>query len=82
MALALASRHTPRRAQARTQAADLDDADGNPPIRSPIDLVESQREGWAEDLRFRNPVTDTIKTRVNACEHLGEFAVCSGTFLG
>ncbi len=59
---------------------DLKDADGKPLIRMLVDLVKTKGKGWTEEVKFRNPVTDKIQTRVNYCERQADFAVCSGVF--
>lgn len=58
----------------------LKDADGKPLIKMIVDLALAKGQGWTEEVKFRNPVTDMIQVRVNYVERMGDFVVCSGVF--
>ena len=42
--------------------------------------AKEKGKGWTETVKFRNPVTDQIQTRVNYIERVGDYAVGSGVF--
>jgi cytochrome c len=58
----------------------LKDPDGKPLVKMLVDLAKDKGAGWTETVKFRNPVTEKIQTRVNYVERVGEFAVGSGVF--
>ena len=58
----------------------LKDPDGKPLVKILVDLAKEKGKGWTETVKFRNPVTDQIQTRVNYIERVGDYAVGSGVF--
>jgi signal transduction histidine kinase len=58
----------------------LKDPDGKPLVKILVDVAKDKGQGWTETVKFRNPVTDKIQTRVNYIERVGDFAVGSGVF--
>ena len=58
----------------------MKDPDGKPLIKILLDVAKDKGKGWTETVKFRNPVTDKIQTRVNYVERVGELAVGSGVF--
>ena len=58
----------------------LKDPDGKPLVKMLIDVAKDKGHGWTDAVKFRNPVTDKIQTRVNYIERVGEYAVGSGFF--
>jgi signal transduction histidine kinase len=58
----------------------MKDPDGKPLIKMLLDVAKDKGKGWTETVKFRNPVTDKIQTRVNYIERVGDFAVGSGYF--
>ena len=43
-------------------------------------VQQAKGHGWTETVKFRNPTTDKIQTRVNYIERVGDVAVGSGVF--
>ena len=58
----------------------LKDPDGKPLVQMLVDTAKNKGHGWTEPVKFRNPVTDKIQTRVNYIERVGDVAVGSGVF--
>jgi len=58
----------------------LKDADGKPLVRMTIDIAKDKGQGWTAPVKFRNPVTDKIQTRVSYIERLGDTAIGSGVY--
>ena len=58
----------------------LKDPDGKPLVKMLVDVAKDKGHGWTDTVKFRNPVTDKIQTRVNYIERVGDFAVGSGVF--
>ena len=58
----------------------LKDPDGKPLIQMLVDVAKTKGRGWTDTVKFRNPVTDKIQTRVNYIERVGDVAVGSGVF--
>ena len=58
----------------------LKDPDGKPLVKILVDMAKDKGQGWTETVKFRNPVTDKIQTRVNYIERVGDVAVGSGVF--
>ena len=58
----------------------LKDPDGKPLVKMLVDVAKEKGNGWTDTVKFRNPVTDKIQTRVNYIERVGDFAVGSGVF--
>jgi signal transduction histidine kinase len=58
----------------------LKDPDGKPLVQMLVDLAKDKGKGWTDTVKFRNPTTDQIQTRVNYIERVGDYAVGSGVF--
>ena len=58
----------------------MKDPDGKPLIKMLVDVAKDKGKGWTDTVKFRNPVTDKIQTRVNYIERVGDIAVGSGVF--
>ncbi len=58
----------------------LKDPDGKPLVQMLVDVAKTKGHGWTDDVKFRNPVTDKIQTRVNYVERVGDIVVGSGVF--
>ena len=58
----------------------LKDPDGKPLIKMLVDVAKDKGNGWTDTVKFRNPITDKIQTRVNYIERVGDYAVGSGVF--
>jgi signal transduction histidine kinase len=58
----------------------MKDPDGKPLVKMLIDVAKDKGTGWTETVKFRNPTTDKIQTRVNYVERVGDYAVGSGVF--
>lgn len=58
----------------------MKDPDGKPLIKMLVDVAKDKGKGWTDTVKFRNPTTDKIQTRVNYIERVGDFAVGSGYF--
>ena len=58
----------------------LKDPDGKPLVKMLIDVAKDKGKGWTDTVKFRNPTTDKIQTRVNYIERVGDYAVGSGVF--
>lgn len=58
----------------------LKDPDGKPVIKIVLDMAKEKGKGWSEPVKFRNPTTDKIQTRVNYSERVGDFVVGAGVF--
>jgi len=58
----------------------LKDPDGKPLVKMLIDVAKDKGQGWTEAVKFRNPVTEKIQTRVNYIQRVGETAVGSGVY--
>jgi cytochrome c len=58
----------------------MKDPDGKPLIKMLIDVAKDKGHGWTDTVKFRNPTTDKIQTRVNYIERVGDIAVGSGVF--
>jgi cytochrome c len=58
----------------------MKDPDGKPLIKMLIDVAKDKGKGWTDTVKFRNPATDKIQTRVNYIERVGDVAVGSGYF--
>lgn len=56
------------------------DLDGKPLIRILVDVAKDKGKGWTEPVKFRNPTTDKIQTRVNYVERAGDLVIGSGVF--
>jgi signal transduction histidine kinase len=56
----------------------MKDPDGKPLIQMLIDVAKGK--GWTATVKFRNPTTGKIQTRVNSIECVGEVAIGSGYF--
>jgi signal transduction histidine kinase len=59
----------------------MKDPDGKPLIKMLVDVAKEKGKGWTDTVKFRNPVTDKIQSRVNYIERVGEYAVGSGVFV-
>jgi cytochrome c len=51
-----------------------------PLVKMLVDLAKDKGKGWTDTVKFRNPTTDQIQTRVNYIERVGDYAVGSGVF--
>jgi cytochrome c len=58
----------------------MKDPDGKPLIKMLVDVAKDKGKGWTDTVKFRNPTTDKMQTRVNYIERVGDFAVGSGYF--
>jgi hypothetical protein len=58
----------------------MKDPDGKPLIKILIDVAKDKGHGWTETVKFRNPTTDKIQTRVNYVERVGDVVIGSGVF--
>jgi signal transduction histidine kinase len=58
----------------------MKDPDGKPLIKMLVDVAKEKGSGWTDTVKFRNPISDKIQTRVNYIEKSGEYAVGSGIF--
>jgi cytochrome c len=58
----------------------MKDPDGKPLIKMLVDTAKEKGSGWTDTVKFRNPTTDKIQTRVNYIEKFGDYAVGSGVF--
>lgn len=58
----------------------LKDPDGKPLVKMLVDMAKDKGKGWTETVKFRNPTTDKIQTRVNYVERVGDYAVGSGVY--
>ncbi len=58
----------------------MKDPDGKPLIKMLVDVAKDKGKGWTDTVKFRNPVTDKIQTRVNYVERVGDVVVGSGYF--
>ena len=58
----------------------MKDPDGKPLIQMLIDVAKTKGSGWTDTVKFRNPITDKIQTRVNYIERVGDLAVGSGVY--
>ena len=58
----------------------LKDPDGKPLIQMLLDVAKTKGHGWTDTVKFRNPVTDKIQTRVNYIERVGDVAIGSCVF--
>jgi len=58
----------------------LKDPDGKPLVQMLLDVAKTKGHGWTDTVKFRNPVTDKIQTRVNYVERVGDVAIGSGVF--
>ena len=58
----------------------LKDPDGKPLVKMLVDVAKDKGKGWTDTVKFRNPLTDKIQTRVNYIERVGDYAVGSGYF--
>ena len=58
----------------------LKDPDGKPLVKMLVDMAKDKGKGWTDTVKFRNPVTDKIQTRVNYIERVADYAVGSGVF--
>jgi len=58
----------------------LKDPDGKPLVKMLVDVAKDKGKGWTDTVKFRNPTTDKIQTRVNYIERVGDYAVGSGVF--
>lgn len=58
----------------------LKDPDGKLVIKIVLDMAKEKGKGWSEPVKFRNPTTDKIQTRVNYSERVGDFIVGAGVF--
>jgi len=58
----------------------MKDPDGKPLVKMLVDLAKDKGKGWTETVKFRNPTTDKIQTRVNYVERVGDYAVGSGYY--
>ncbi|EHR69055.1 Cache domain protein [Burkholderiales bacterium JOSHI_001] len=58
----------------------MKDPDGKPLIKMLVDVAKDKGKGWTDTVKFRNPVTDQIQSRVNYIERVGDLAVGSGVF--
>ena len=58
----------------------MKDPDGKPLIKMLVDVAKDKGKGWTDTVKFRNPATDKLQTRVNYIERVGDFAVGSGVF--
>jgi cytochrome c len=58
----------------------LKDPDGKPLVKMLVDMAKDKGQGWTDTVKFRNPTTDKIQTRVNYVERVGEVAVGSGVY--
>ncbi len=58
----------------------MKDPDGKPLIKILLDVAKEKGQGWTETVKFRNPTTDKIQTRVNYVERVGEVVIGSGVF--
>jgi signal transduction histidine kinase len=58
----------------------MKDPDGKPLIKMLVDVAKDKGEGWTEAVKFRNPVTDKIQTRVNYIVRVGDTAIGSGVY--
>ncbi len=58
----------------------MKDPDGKPLIKMLLDVAKDKGKGWTDTVKFRNPVTDKIQTRVNYVERVGDLVVGSGYF--
>ena len=58
----------------------LKDPDGKPLVKMLLDVAKDKGQGWTESVKFRNPVTEKIQTRVNYIVRVGDTAVGSGVY--
>jgi signal transduction histidine kinase len=58
----------------------LKDPDGKPLVKMLVDVAKDKGKGWTDTIKFRNPLTDKLQSRVNYIERVGDFAVGSGYF--
>lgn len=58
----------------------MKDPDGKPLVKMLVDVAKEKGHGWTDTVKFRNPTTDKIQTRVNYVERVGDFAVGSGVY--
>ena len=58
----------------------MKDPDGKPLIQMLVDVAKNKGKGWTDTVKFRNPATDQIQSRVNYIERVGDLAVGSGVF--
>jgi cytochrome c len=58
----------------------MKDPDGKPLIKMLVDVAKDKGKGWTDTVKFRNPATDQIQSRVNYIERVGDLAVGSGVF--
>jgi cytochrome c len=58
----------------------LKDPDGKLVIKIVMDLAKEKGKGWTEPVKFRNPTTDKLQTRVSYIERVGDFVVGSGVY--
>lgn len=58
----------------------LKDPDGKPLVKMLVDLAKDKGTGWTETVKFRNPTTEKIQTRVNFVQRIGDLAVGSGIY--
>ena len=59
----------------------MKDPDGKPLVKLLIDVAKDKGHGWTGEVKFRNPTTDKIQTRINYIERVGDTAVGSGIFM-
>jgi len=58
----------------------LKDPDGKPLVQMLVDVAKNKGQGWTDSVKFRNPTTDKIQTRVNYVERFGDVAIGSGVY--
>jgi signal transduction histidine kinase len=58
----------------------LKDPDGKLVIKIVMDLAKEKGKGWTEPVKFRNPTTDKLQTRVSYIERFGDYVIGSGVY--